>query len=171
MKRRALLRASCSTIAGLALAGCLQSGPGDGDSSPTESPSPSPSESPTLSPTVTPDRHVDRSSLEVLSSQCGAGENAASISAAENTVTVSGTIGGSDTCDTAKLRSAAFENGTLRIVVAAEMRDMTGTPACGQCLTDIEYEVTAEFGSRGPTTVVVEHVSMGETREVAKKSL
>lgn len=162
MKRRHVLRATGSALAGLALAGCLSPGPGEGpgDNSPTDQPSPSP----------TAERSVTDSGLSDVSSACGTGDNQASVSYADGTATVTGTIGGSDTCDTAKLQSVDFEDGTLRIVLKAEHPEMTGTPACGQCLTDIEYEATVTHDGPAPATVVVEHVSMGETVEVARTS-
>lgn len=119
----------------------------DGDGA-TQSPSPSDG-----------DPRLAGRSFEVVSNECGQGRNEADASADGRTVTVTGTIDGSNTCYTARLESASLDESgaTLRVDVESYVPESDGTPACGQCIVDIEYESTFEFEDGRPDEVVVRH--------------
>lgn len=132
-----------SALLTTALAGCLAGTPGG---EPTEpEPEPEPPGTPTL-----------ESSFRVESRGCGRGENRARVRFENGTAVVDGIIGGSNTCETAVLESVTLREGTLRAEVVTTMAE-TGTPACGQCLTDIEYVLRVRYGSATLDEVVVVH--------------
>jgi hypothetical protein len=139
-RRRALTRVGTLLLAGLA--GCLG---GDGGATETTAPE--------TAGTATPP-FITR--LEVLERACGEGENSASVAFEEDGVRVDGTIGGSDTCDTAELDTVDFSDGTLSVAVATVQETVSGTPACGQCLTDIDYRMTIQ-NAADVDTIVVRH--------------
>lgn len=145
MQRRDLL-AAMGVLTGTGLAGCL--GGSDG-STPTESPDPTDSGDHPVTPAET--------SFQVLDRACGAGDNAASVSFGEDSVSVDGVIGGSDTCDTARLAEAGLHLDVLKVVVEVVREPTTGSVACGQCLTDIEYRFSASGLRDGPAQVRVVH--------------
>lgn len=152
MNRRSVLIAIGSTVG---LAGCL-GGPG-GQPSPTASPTPSPT------PIGDPDFSItDRS--------CGSGENAAAVTFGDGTVSVDGTIGGRDTCDTALLDGVEWHDDTLTVRVQVAREKTTETVACAQCLTDIDYTVTVPLGGRPPETVKVVHVTADGSQTVTTAS-
>lgn len=139
MKRRtALTRIGTPLLAGLA--GCL-----GGGATETEAPRTTATAPPSI---------ITR--LEILDRSCGQGENSASVTFRDDAVRVEGTIGGSDTCDTAVLDTVDFSDGTLSVAVATVRETLTGTPACGQCLTDIDYRMTVE-NAADVDTIVVRH--------------
>lgn len=144
MRRRTVLAGGGSLLAGL-VAGCLGNGTRGG--TPTDGPS-----TPVLNPGFT-----------VESRNCGQGEDRASVSFAEDTIGVDGVIGGSNTCESAALDSVTMTDGTLRIAIVTIMPE-TGTPACGQCLTDIEYQLKVQYTGRAPDEVVVRHDGSTVTR-------
>lgn len=145
-----------------ASAGCL--GGDSGEPSPTPAESPTPTETPT--PVPPPEPTVE-SDFTVTDRSCGTGENAASISFEDGSVTVDGTIRGSNTCDTAVLDSIEWPDDTLTIRVKATQMKTTETVACGQCITDIRY--TAELSIDGPLPdrVKVVHDTSTGTETVA----
>lgn len=169
MKRRALLHAAGVAGIGL-LAGCTgeESEPGDAPTdSRTETPNPSSSPSPTPSePTL------ESKTFEVVSNACGSGDNDADATVSPTgdrtptdggerayTVTVTGTIDGSDTCHTARLAAVKLDpaSDALRVEVESYVPDSEETPVCGQCIVDIDYEATFEFAGGHYGVVVVVH--------------
>lgn len=98
-------------------------------------------------------------SFEVVSNDCGQGRNEADATAEGRTVTVTGTIDGSNTCYTARLKGVSLDGSgtTLRVDVESYVPESDGTRACGQCIVDIEYESTFEFEDGRPDEVVVRH--------------
>ena len=144
MQRRTVLAGCGSLLAGL-VAGCL--GNGTGGETPVDRPT-----TPVLKPSFT-----------VASRNCGQGEDRASVSFAADTVGVNGVIGGSNTCESAALDSVTMTDGTLRVAIVTVMPE-TGTPACGQCLTDIEYQLEVQYTGPGPDEVVVRHDGSPVTR-------
>lgn len=96
-------------------------------------------------------------SFEVVSNECGQGRNEADATADGRTVTVTGTIDGSNTCYTARLDGASLDGETLRVDVESYVPESDETRACGQCIVDIEYEATFEFEDGRPDEVVVRH--------------
>ncbi|WP_255149814.1 hypothetical protein [Halorarius halobius] len=166
MKRRALLASVGAATTGL-LAGCTGTAPGDGSDG-------SPSATPTDTPTSTPcSTELTSKAFEVQSVECGTGENSADASVDPTgastadgttyTVTVTGTIDGSDACHTARLRRVepVPDDDTLRVVVESHVPESKESSVCSQCIVDIDYRATLEFscGYYG----VVEVVHDGET--------
>lgn len=158
MERRTLLTGLGGLAATAAIGGCL-SAPAGNDRTLTD---PTSGEHP-VTPTETSFTVDDRS--------CGQGEHAATVAFDDGTVTVDGVIGGRDTCDTAELAGATIDAGTLTVTVALIEEPRTGTPACGQCLTDIEY--TASVGGLGDAVsrvrVVHRTADGGQTVTVAER--
>lgn len=106
----------------------------------------------------------------MLDSTCGEGTNDASVSTEERTVLVQGTIGGSNTCEIAKLTDLTLTDGHLEVIIAAEMPDTDDTPACGPCLTDIDYRLEVRLESV-PDSVTVLHNSGGKQVSVLETTL
>lgn len=145
MRRRDLLVAT-GGLATAGLSGCL----GDPDgSAPTETPEPTNSGDHPITPTET--------SFDVLDRACGNGDNRATVTFGEDSVSVDGVIGGRDTCDTARLASAGLHLDVLTVVVEVVREPHTATVACAQCLTDIEYAFSASGLRGGPARVRVVH--------------
>lgn len=158
MKRRTVLRrtAAAAAVAASGLAGCTAGPGGTVSPEPTET-----TEEPTdsgphpVTPTATSFAVTDRS--------CGQGNNAATVSVDGETTLVEGVIAGSDTCDTARLGRVELQDGQLTVVVETVKEETTGTPACGQCLTDIEYTFETTLPETQPSEVKVIHKSsMGD---------
>lgn len=176
MKRRTLLHLATVSGAGL-LAGCTGGG-GEAPATATESrpPEPTPTTSPSASPTSTrtPCQTARTStSFEVLSVECGTGENTADASVSptgastpdENgtppthTVTVTGTIDGADTCHEARLVAAELNDAadSLQARVESYVPSSDETMACGECIVDIDYELTVTFRCDYPGVVEIVH--------------
>ncbi|WP_255196114.1 hypothetical protein [Halorarius litoreus] len=171
MRRRTLLRGTAGASLGL-FAGCTGSGPGvDGTDEPTD-PSTDATPTPTLSATPCQPK-ITSTALAVESVVCGIGENAADASVSPTgdatpdadgnpptyTVTVTGTIRGSDTCHRARLVDAepASDEDTLRVVVESYVPQSNETVACGECIVDIDYEATVELACDYYGVVAVVH--------------
>lgn len=150
MRRRTYL----AGLAGVAtLTGCL-GGPGGSVDTPTDDP-----ETPSPDPTDSGDHPVtptDRS-FQVTDRSCGQGGNAATVSFEGESVRVEGTIGGRDTCDTARLARVELHEDVLTVVVEVAEEAFTETPACAQCLTDIDYRFRATVARDSPARVRVVH--------------
>ena len=150
MNRRSVLLGLATAMS----AGCLGAIPSEPGS---PSPTPSPTPEPTLEFVVT-----DRS--------CGRGENSAAVRIGPEYVTVDGTIGGRDTCDTARIDSASWSDGTLTVRVSTTRIETTATVQCAQCVTDIDYTARVPIGDRTPEKVVVIHDSVTGTGTVTTAS-
>lgn len=160
MRRRDVLTGLAAAGAA-SLTGCL-GGSGaspDPDRSPTATPPPSDSGPHPVTPT-------DRT-FEVLSRACGEGRNEATVRFDGDAVAVDGTVGGRDSCDTARLAEASLLDGELTVVVEVVEEDPVGTVACAQCLTDIEYAFEASVPDGGPDRVRVVHDSADGRSTVA----
>lgn len=123
--------------------------------------------------TVTPDGGgvpvaPSETTFNVNERQCGEGKNVATISRDGGDVMVEGVIAGRDTCDTARA-AVTMESGTLVLTVNIEQKPTTGTPACAECITDIEYEFAATFPNEGPSNVRVVHQSATGVQTVAEE--
>ena len=138
MKRRMVLTGIGLAIAGLS-SGCLDRSVAGDD------PTPDPPTTPTVDPTLT-----------VIASGCGDGTDRAAIRFADETVHIEGVIVGSNTCETAQIESVTTTGSTLRVEIVTAVPG-TGTPACAQCLTDIEYRATIDGDGFTPDEVVVIH--------------
>lgn len=153
MRRRALLRALPPAAVGLT--GCAARGPPSGsDGSPTtDGGGPS----------------LVGADLRVRANDCGQQVDAAraSFDAERPAVVVEGTIWGSDTCHTARLADATYDpaDDLLAVHVTAVRRETTGTPACGQCIVEVDYTATCTFAGGLPGTVRVVH-GTGDRRTV-----
>lgn len=157
MQRRALLKRTAALVTAGTLAGCVGNQYGMDDDT-AAAPATSGSQPPTL---------TDRT-LSVTDSGCGNETNTASVSFddGKRLVTVTGTITGSDACKTATLKDATYDSNAdeLAVTVAATNRD--DADMCAQCLTEIDYEAEFSFDGGLPSSVTVDHDSLGETRTV-----
>ncbi|MFB6362399.1 MAG: hypothetical protein ABEH59_13905 [Halobacteriales archaeon] len=144
MRRRRYL----ATLGGLAgvssLAGCL-----DELGAPTPSPDPTPSGDQAYTP--------KELSFEVRDRECGEGLNDATVSFGDDVVDIDGVIAGRDTCDTARLVDTSLHLDVLEIDVAVVREPATDTPACAECITDIDYHLRAAGLRGGPAQVRVRH--------------
>jgi len=139
MKRRALL----GTIGLAALAGCVG---GDGP----------------------PSTRVTDSEFQVEGIDSGEQIDEATISTADGTITVEGTIWGPDGCATAELDSAEYDadSDELTAAVATTRREDAGD-ACTQAIVEIDYRATVAFEGATPGRVVVTHDHGDGPQEVA----
>ena len=112
---------------------------------------------------------VAESSFTVRDASCGEGGDEASVSTADATVSVRGTVTVADGCRTAELAGARVDDGELRVVVASVERE--GVEQCVQCLTDVVYDASVTLDDGLPERVVVVHESRGEQREVVSVEL
>lgn len=162
MQRRTVL-AGLAALAGTgALAGCTGGAPGGGGepsgdgTATTGGDSTEPTDTATPIPTDPP-----VAQFEVTNRGCGRGHESASVTFGAGEVSIEGTIGGRDTCDTAELDGVSLTDARLDVaVVTISEESDDGTSACGQCLTDIDYTATIDVSTL-PDTVVVTH--NGET--------
>jgi hypothetical protein len=136
MDRRGLLRTGLLPAI-VALAGCLSDGGGGG--TPAE-------------PTVTD------TEFAVLGRTSGSQTDDATVTFDDATVTVEGTIWGSDGCQTAVLDSADYDAAAdeLTVAVAEATREDAGD-ACTQAIVETEYRARVAFDGGFPGTVVVTH--------------
>lgn len=166
MQRRTLLRRAIgvSTIAVSGLAGCLGA-PGSSTSPQTTEGTRDQTDSGPhpVTPTDT--------SFTVGDRPCGEGANDATVTVDGAVIRVDGVIRGSDTCDTATLASVDYQDHVLTVVVETVKEQTTETPACGQCLTDIEYAFDTTLPDGSPETVNVVHDTSQGREVVAEESV
>lgn len=105
-------------------------------------------------------------SFRVTDAGCGKGANEAKAEFVDGTVSITGTISGSDACHRARLARTATADGELTVVVETYRED----GMCSQCITDIDYEATLRPEGGLPDRVVVRHRTGGETRTVVEQS-
>ncbi|UWG52052.1 Uncharacterized protein AArcCO_2774 [Halalkaliarchaeum sp. AArc-CO] len=166
MNRRSLLATAAAAIAGGG-AGCLDTG--GSDEPPDEDRTDAGGTDVTDTPTDggTPDdgdgddvAGVRETRFDVLGSAFEF-EEAATVRFEAETVTVSGTIPGDNTCYVAKLESVTLKNGTLEngtLVVNVESYEDAGEDeACGEAPIGIDYETVVVFEDELPSAVTVEH--------------
>ena len=97
-------------------------------------------------------------SFEVVSSECGQGENRADVSRSDDRVDVDGTIGGSNGCYTAELQDATYDDGADELTVAVRSYDDSdGGEVCQDCIVDVDYRASVEFRDGTPGEVTVVH--------------
>ncbi|UPM42764.1 hypothetical protein [Halocatena salina] len=161
MNRRALLKIIGGS-ATFGLAGCITrrssrgSEQNDSGSDTGDTDTATDADSPTLT----------NRSFDVVSTECGAGTNESSASFETARIRVSGTITGSDSCYTAKLKRVVNETGMLTVSIQSYKRE-SDSP-CSMCLTDIKYDAVFEFENEPPQQVVVLHDDtevLNESRE------
>jgi hypothetical protein len=185
MRRRRFL-STVGAAATLGLAGCAGSEGGDGgDSGTTDSPTarPTTTDRATTNHTTT-DRtttnHTTKPTTDtimtdpitsetfaVTDSGCGqqVNETTVTFDSGDRTVTVTGTIHGSDTTKTAQLRSASYDAAADRLTVTVETtRRTTSTTVVGaQCIVEIDYEATITLESLPGEVAVVHDSAAGES--------
>lgn len=88
----------------------------------------------------------------------------ASVTFDSDTVTVRGTIQGTNTCYTAKLDEVTIENRTLLVNVESSEEPDEGE-VCGEAIIGIDYKVVIEFDGDPPTEVTVKHDGQHVTTE------
>lgn len=106
---------------------------------------------------------VGRVSFEVLEVESGTSEESASVRF-EDGVLVEGTIGGENSCYTARLADVSLSGDDL-IVAVESYEDADEGQMCAQALVGIEYEARIELVNAAPGTVVVEHDGSPVTTE------
>lgn len=176
MKRRAVL-AAVGGLAASGLAGCVSDDdPGAGTDGEVQSPDGSergtsvgttpgtgatdPGSERTAPP---PARRVSLvgATIEPLDGGCGQQRDEAGVQFEGDgrTVSVSGTIWGANTCKVPALADTAYDaqRDELTVAVATTDRERDGTPACGQCIVELDYRVTASFEGGLPGSVTVRH--------------
>ncbi|MFB6093800.1 MAG: hypothetical protein ABEJ77_02525 [Halanaeroarchaeum sp.] len=156
MNRRQVL---ATTAALLPLAGCL--GPADGSESTT-------TDDPTTT-TRNPVPTYEGASLETTGIECATEDaTTADVSFSGTTVTVDGTIVGADMCYVAAIDTVVYDEEARRLSVGVEsVREADEETVCAQCISAIEYTVTARFAGGLPDSVVVSHRRDGAVTEVA----
>ena len=113
-------------------------------------------------------------SLTAVDSGCGQRTDEAEVTFERDDaeVVVTGTIWGSDLCKVPELVDAAYDTraGELTITVGTTIPDSDGTPACAQCISELDYRVNAAFDGELPGSVVVvhEHGDGGKTVTTAQ---
>ena len=100
---------------------------------------------------------VADTTFEVTSSECGGGVDEASVAIDGDTVTVEGTIGGRNGCETARIAEATVRSGTLAVAVETYVPETDEPKGCTQCLVDIRYTATVTVDGGTLDAVVVEH--------------
>ncbi|WP_327050932.1 hypothetical protein [Halomicrococcus gelatinilyticus] len=107
-------------------------------------------------------------SFEVLDSGCGTVGGDASLAFDRDaaTLTVEGTISGSDSCAVARIASARYEDGAFTVMVETTRQASEGT-ACADCITEIRYRATFAFEGALPSSVAVVHDGQAGRRTVA----
>ncbi|WP_135829775.1 hypothetical protein [Halorussus halobius] len=175
MDRRELLASAGVAMGTAAFAGCLgeyrdaADEVGEttaGDSTETERASGTTGESTTA---ATGAATLTDASLDVVDSDCGQPANEAEVAfrAADLAVDVAGTIAGSDACYVAELEDASYDAEADALALTVVSTRAEGSEACAECVTEIDYEVTATFEGRLPGTVEVVHEAMDATTTVA----
>lgn len=162
MQRRSFLLSAGFAALTAGLAGCTGAGPGGSTATETST------SSQTLSPTVTestpPSGDWQRTQIDggtvglrVTNRECGQGADTATVTFGDDRVRISGTISGSDTCATAMVADADLADGTLTLTIESVQEATTGTPACGQCIVDIDYRAQFIPDADLPQSVTVVH--------------
>ena len=164
MNRRTLLE-TAGTVGAVALAGCAST---DGDDGTPEG---------TATPTDTAPPQRTDTSFTVQQSRSGQQRDAAEVTTDGTTITVEGTIWGSDGCTTAELAAATYDADELTVAVATTAREPTaasatdGEVACTQAIVEIDYRMTATFDAALPGSTVVTHDHGDGPEQVTTASL
>ena len=96
-------------------------------------------------------------SFEVTSNDCGGGVDEATASVDGDTVTVEGTIGGRNGCETARIAETTVKDGTLTVSVETYVPETEEPQGCVECLVDIVYTSTLTVEGGPLDAVVVRH--------------
>jgi hypothetical protein len=110
-------------------------------------------------------------SLTVTDAGCGTVAEKATVSfdSEATSVTVRGTTTGADSCHLARLTASEYAADSGELTLTVETYAASEGP-CTECLTEIDYEATADFDGGLPERVVVIHDSRGGRQEVATAS-
>jgi hypothetical protein len=148
MNRRALVR-SVGAVGIAALAGC-----GSTDDSAAGTPSDTATATPAAATPMIAGQNVS-----IVRIESGRQQDTAGVDVDGATVTVEGTIWGSDGCTTAELADASYDAAAdeLAVAVATTEREATAADMCTQAIVEIEYRATVAFENGVPGTVVVTH--------------
>lgn len=186
MNRRTLVARVGAGIAVLAFAGCVADGNGgdddsrggDNEDTPDESETETdPDDDGTESPPES-DVGLAEASLTVVDVECGQQHDEADVAFETDTgdVIVTGTIWGSDLCKIPELVGADYDAQADELAVTVGTTDRESDSdeemACGQCIAELDYRVTAAFdgGLPGSVTVVHDHGDGGEPVTTSSKS-
>lgn len=110
-------------------------------------------------------------SLTVTDAGCGTVAETATVSfdSEATRASVRGTTTGADSCRLARLATSKYDAESGELTLTVETYAASEGP-CTECLTEIDYEATADFGGGLPERVVVVHDSRGGSREVTTAS-
>lgn len=137
---------------------------GTDDGGPTETDTTSDEETPTGTDegTATDDggsgsnEIVDRS-FDEGGSECGEGTDRAEVTRGDDRVDVAGTISGRNSCYTAELAEATYDDEADELTVAVRSYEDSDGGYCQQCIVDIDYRAAVEFRDGTPGEVTVVH--------------
>lgn len=110
---------------------------------------------------------VREMNIEIHSVDTGDVEESASVSIEGQTVRVTGTIRGANTCYTARIDEVNVEDSTLFVAIES-YEDVEEGEGCRDAEVGIEYEAVVEVDGDPPSTVRVEHD--GEEIEATERS-
>ncbi|MCU4802606.1 hypothetical protein OB920_19780 [Halobacteria archaeon HArc-gm2] len=172
MHRRTMLTRVSAGLGAVALAGCVADENGD-EGTPAES------ETETGSGGGTPGNETDGgdgtetdggdgsiegvsladATLSLVDAGCGqqTDEAAVAFEADAGEVVVTGTIWGSDACKIPRLADASYHADADELVVLVATQNREDAQGCAQCITELDYEVTAAFEGGLPGQVTVRH--------------
>lgn len=164
MQRRTVL-ATLGTL--LPLAGCVT----DGASTTTTTTEPATTDPPNGTTTHTGSTY-ESADLQTTKVECASGEQASpEIAFEDSVITITGTIIGSDLCSVASLDTVVHDEAADQFDVTIEtVREASEDTVCGQCVSAVDYQVTATFSAAAPEVVHVYHRQGDEVEQVAEAS-
>jgi hypothetical protein len=114
---------------------------------------------------------LGETTFELVERGCGNEVETASVSVDSDAalVSVSGTTSGANTCYRARIANSSYDEGADEFELVMEAYD-ANDGACAECVTELDYEATADFEGGLPGSVVVVHDSRGTRRTVATAS-
>jgi hypothetical protein len=149
MHRRVVMGLIGST--GVGLVGCVADEPSPG-SGPTNG----------NSTVTTPAVDIAKEEFEVLTTECGSGNETAKISHASTgsrsgRVIVDGIISGNNSCYSARLGLVAYDDTELRITVNSYLPEAHQDTLCAECIVDVEYRTVLRYDGLSGFAVTVLH--------------
>jgi hypothetical protein len=151
MQRRAVIGLIGSTSIGLV--GCV-----------ADEPSPGSGATDVNNTKQTPTVDIIKEKFEVRGTECGSGENKATIShepigSMSGRVTVEGSISGNNSCYNARLESITYDNTQLCVSVSAYLPEANQDTICAECIVDIDYRTVLRYNGVSGIGVAVMHNS------------
>jgi hypothetical protein len=182
MNRRTLVTHVGAGIAAIALAGCTADGNGggedtrggDNDETPTGTDSEAADDDETPTEIREAETRLTDASLGIVNAECGQQHDEAVI-AFDDTgeVVVEGTIWGANLCKIPELVAADYDGEADELTVTVGTTERGGEDeemACGECIAELDYRVSAVFDGGLPGSVSVVHDRGDGGQEVATSS-